>query len=145
MNRIVATFLLIGYVTLVPFCFFGGALMENMDMEHMAGSPMHQMNGCEMAMEGCAQSNGMSAIDFVTHHVGMYLSISQTPLVALSLLIAATLLLLFVVSVFAQQLGILFARPTLRLLARGLDDPRSKARQYLLTWLSLFETSPTFA
>jgi hypothetical protein len=75
----------------------------------------------------------------------MYLSISQTPLVALSLFIAVTLALLFIVTVFAQQLGTLFARPTLRLFARGLDDPRSKARQYLLTWLSLFETSPTFA
>jgi hypothetical protein len=145
MNRIVATFLLIGYLTLVPFCFFGGALMANMDMEHVTGSPMHQMNGCEMVMEGCAQSSGMSAIDLVAHHVGMYLSISQTPLVMLSLFIAVALSLLFVISVFAQQLSLLFARPTLRLFARGLDDPCSKARQYLLTWLSLFETSPTFA
>jgi hypothetical protein len=145
MNRIVATFLLIGYVTLVPFCFFGGVLMADMNMEHMTGSPMHHMNGCEMGVGGCAQSSGMSAIDLVAHHVGMYLSISQTPLVALSLIVAATMLL-FVVLVFAQHLlGMLFARSTLHLLTRSPDDPRSKAHQPLLAWLSLFETSPTFA
>lgn len=144
MNRLVATLLLFGYVMMVPFCFFGGMLMTNAHTMDMIGNPVHQMDGCTMPMMGCANSGAMGAFDVALHHVDMYLSISQTPLTTLSSITAMTLVLLFVVLTY-RVLGVLFAQSAPRLFARRTDKLRSRVRQQLLTWLSLFETSPNFA
>lgn len=144
MNRLVATLLLFGYVMMVPFCFFGGMLMANAHTMDMIGSPVHQMDGCTMPMAQCANSGAMGAFDVALHHVDMYLSISQTPFVALSLIVAMTLVFLFVVGTH-RLLTVLVTQSAPRLFARRTDELRSRVRQQLLTWLSLFETSPNFA
>ena len=147
MRQFISTLLLLGYVMLVPFCFFGGMLAANMSMSDVVGSPVHQMNDCGMSLPGCAhkgETGGMGAID---HHISMYGSITQTPLVAaLIMLVTMVVLLLTVFGLTVEQLfRIALLRTHLRPPRGRSDEPQSGTPQTLLTWLSLFENSPTFA
>lgn len=146
MNRFVTTLLLLGYIMLVPFCFFGGALMAPMSTMDMGGSPTQPMNDCGMSMAGCAGSTETGAMGMIAHHVGMYLSITQTPLVALLAITMIVVSLFLVTFVVIRQLaGELYASSSLRFNKRVFDKPRNLSKQRLLTWLSRFETSPNFA
>ena len=146
MKRFIAISLLLGYIMLVPFCFFGGALMADMSAMDMSGSPMLSMNDCGMSVAGCAGSTDTGAMGMIAHHVGMYLSITQTPLVALlaiTMMVVSLFLVTFVVT--RQLIGELYTSSPLRFNRRVFDKPRNLSKQRLLTWLSLFETSPNFA
>lgn len=144
MKRVTATFLLLGYALLVPFCFFGGMLAANAHTMNMPGGthqmPIASASDCGMQLPGCA--NGM---DPVEHHMSMFNSLTQTPLTALSLLLAA-----LVVS-FALTFWFTYRLLALALLSDSYhpparaEQPKSATKQRILTWLSLFETSPTFA
>lgn len=138
MKQFVATLLLLGYVMLVPFCFFGGMLMANTGTMHM--------DDCGMSLGGCAHGTGAGGMDTVSHHVGMYNSITQTPLAALSLVfLAATAFLLSAFSLSFDWIASLRREKSLRFFTRRKDGPRNKIKRLVLTWLSLFETSPNFA
>lgn len=147
MERLAATLVLLGYVLLVPFCFFGGMTMAHtaMDME-MIGAPMSDMDmgDCGLAIGGCAAHGGVFGT--IAHHVGMYLSLtSGTPgVVSVLFAIAA----LFAFSLFSAYLlrclrAILSA--SRRSLAWVAERTHTVAEHRLLTWLALFETSPNFA
>lgn len=147
MKLLVATSVLLGYVMLVPFCLFGGALlMVHMDTMEMAANPAHHMHDCEMPFSGCAHTTEPGAIDTAVHHISMYLSITQTPLAAFSLIVAIlTLLLLATFGISHNWLHTLFLKTSPRILARRTDEPNISKNQGVLAWLSLFETSPNFA
>lgn len=146
MNRIITTSLLVGYFLLVPFCFFGGMLMANTETMNMVGGTSSQMDDCGMSIGGCTHGAESGGIDATTHHVGMYHSITQTPLIALSLVLAAlTLAFLVVFGFVSNLLSTLFFKNSPQYQIRRVDEPCSKTRQSILTWLSLFETSPNFA
>ena len=145
MKRLVATSLLVGYVMLVPFCFFGGMLMANAETMNMIGSASSQMDDCGMSIGGCAHSTGAGGMD-ASHHVGMYNSITQTPLTVFSMMLATLILAVLVVFGFVRNLlSTPFSHVSLRPRMRRADEPRSTIRTSILTWLSLFETSPNFA
>lgn len=148
MKRLVALSLLAGYIMLVPFCFFGGALMVsggamNMDM-NMIGSSAHSMGDCGMSLGGCVHAAGIG--DPIAHHVSMYNSITQTPLTALTLMMAV-LVVAFAASFYLVfgSLPALLARTSLRHPPQRTSEPQSGIKQRILSWLSLFETSPNFA
>lgn len=146
MKRLVATTILFGYIALVPFCFFGGMLMANADTMNMMSGAAHQMDDCGMPIGGCTHGAESGGMDATIHHVGMYHSITQTPLIALSLILATLTLVFLVVLGFASNfLSTLFFKNSPQHQIRRVDEPRSKTRQSILTWLSLFETSPNFA
>jgi hypothetical protein len=146
MKRLVATSLLLGYVTLVPFCLFGGMLMTHTDTIEMAANPAHHMHDCEMPFSGCAHTMEPGAIDTAVHHISMYLSITQTPLTALSLIVVIlTLLLLVTLGISQNWLRALFLQTSPRIHARRTDEPHISTMQDILAWLSLFEASPNFA
>ncbi len=145
MKRHVTAMLLLGYILLVPFCFFGGMLSAEASMD-MSGGATHHVYDCGMSLPGCVYSTEAGAMDAVADHVGMYLSFSQTPLAAQSVMmvIIATFLIATFAIAFGSILAFLaqaFVRPCLR---RG-DESQSGIRQCILNWLSLFETSPNFA
>lgn len=146
MKRYIATFLLLGYVMLVPFCFFGGAMMADMDTMDMSGSPTQSMNDCGMlAVVGCAGSTETNALGMIAHHVSMYLSIAQTPVSVFSFIMAICVFFLLALA-FANGWFHRFSLQTSsRLHLRRIDEPQSRTKQSILTWLSLFETSPNFA
>lgn len=148
MKRIVATTILLGYVTLVPFCFFGGMLSaqaSTMEMD-MGVSPVHQVSDCGMLIPGCAQSMDVGAIGSMLDHVGMYLSLSQTPLQALPLMMAIiALVILAVAGLIAVYLRLFLARVFAYRRLPRVGKSHNKIRQSILTWLSLFEASPNFA
>ncbi|OGZ04951.1 MAG: hypothetical protein A2845_04425 [Candidatus Lloydbacteria bacterium RIFCSPHIGHO2_01_FULL_49_22] len=148
MKRIVAITILLGYVTLVPFCFFGGMLsaqVSTMEMDMDVG-PVHQVSDCGMSISGCVQSMDTGAIGSMMNHVGMYLSLSQTPLLTLSLMtVIIALFLLVATGLIDAYLRAFLARVFVHLRARRADEPRNRIRQSILNWLSLFETSPNFA
>lgn len=146
MKQITATSLLLGYILLVPFCFFGGMLMANADTMNMVGSPAHQMDDCGMPLGGCAHSMGASGMDSVIHHVGMYNSITQTPFATFSAMLAAVaVFLLLAFGLSYNWLSIFSYQNSLRPFVRRTNEPRSNTQQSTLNWLSLFETSPNFA
>jgi len=146
MKRLTATVLLVGYALLVPFCFFGGVLAVSAHTMNMQAGA-HQMpmtsasaSDCGMQLPGCA--NGM---DPVAHHMSMFNSLTQTPLTALSLLLAVIVVSLAITFSFTYRLlALSFHSDSYHPLARA-DQPKSAIKQHILTWLSLFETSPTFA
>lgn len=144
MKRLLATSILIGYIMLVPFCLFGGALlMEHLDTVEMAANPTHHMHDCGVPFSGCEHTMDPGAMDTAVHHVSMYLSITETPLTGPSLFMAVlTLLFLF-------SLGAPFWFPTLFLQispvrAERTNEPRISIKEKILAWLSLFEASPNF-
>ena len=146
MKRLVTTALLFGYVLLVPFCFFGGALSVHAIGMDMGGGALHQMNDCAMQLGGCGEGAATGAMDPVAHHLGMYNSITQTPLAAP--LILMTLVVAFSLSLvwFTQQLRSTRSADTVFRLALQRERKRPRAtRQHILVWLSLFETSPNRA
>ncbi|HEY9585401.1 MAG TPA: hypothetical protein VJJ02_02300 [Candidatus Paceibacterota bacterium] len=146
MKHLVPTVLLFGYIMLVPFCFFGGTVMANTDTINMIGSPTHQMDDCGIPMAGCAHPSDAGAMGMITHHVGMYLSISQTPLVALAMVVMIASLVLFTVfGLIRWWLHVFLARHSLCPVPCTKKKFFNQLRQNFLTWLSLFETSPNFA
>ena len=85
MKRLVATALLFGYVLLVPFCFFGGALSVHAIGMNMGGGTLHQMNDCAMQLGGCAQGAVAGAMDPVAHHLPPHSSSRHLLLLLVSL------------------------------------------------------------
>ena len=146
MKGIIATSLLLGYIMLVPFCLFGGAmLMEHIDTMEMAANPAHHLHDCGVPFAGCAHTADSGAMDTIVHHVSMYLSITQTPLAALSLIMAVlSLLFLFAPRISLNGLRALFVQ-TSHVLTKRTDKPHISSKQKILAWLSLFEASPNFS
>lgn len=146
MKRFVAVSLLVGYVMLVPFCFFGGMLMANAHTMNMTGTPPHQMDDCGM-LGGCTHGAQSGAIDSIAHHLGMYNSLTHTPLTTLSIIMMALLaVFLFAALRLAHYwLRIFLTQTSLLPPIQRADKLRSKIKQHILTWLSLFEASPNFA
>jgi len=89
-------------------------------------------------------STDAGVMGMIAHHFGMYNSFAQTPIAAILIAVVAVFLLVAFGLPHAKLRAVL-ARSSLRLLAQRSDEPRSRSPQYLLTWLSLFESSPTFA
>ncbi len=146
MKQFIATILLVGYIALVPFCFFGGMLVANADTMNMSGGIAHQMDDCGMPIAGCYHTMQAGGIDTAVHHISMYLSITQTPLAGFSLMIAImVVLLLLTLGVFQYWLRVFFARTSPRIHLRRVDEPHLSTELRILSWLSLFETSPNFA
>lgn len=148
MKRFSAATLLVGYILLAPFCFFGGALSAHANMADMTMSDgtAHHVYDCSMSVPGCVHSTEAGAMDAVADHVGMYLSFSQTPLAAQSVMMV--IIATFLIATFAIDFGSIlaflaqaFVRPCLR----RAEESQSRIRVSILNWLSLFETSPNFA
>ncbi len=145
MKQFIATTLLFGYIALVPFCFFGGMLMVNADTMNMVGAS-HQMDDCGMPLGGCANEMGGGGMDTASHHVGMYNSITQTPLVDFSIALSALVFILLIAfSLGNNWLSTLFSQVAIRPRIRRTEEVVNTTRTNILTWLSLFETSPNFA
>lgn len=146
-KQFIATTLLLGYIALVPFCFFGGMLMANADTMNMMSGVAHQMDDCGMPLGGCA--HGMEAsggMDTTSHHVGMYNSITQTPLMDFSIVLAALISIVLIAFGLAHSWrDLLLSQVPIRLRIRRTEEVPSVTRASILTWLSLFETSPNFA
>lgn len=141
MKRLTATFLLLGYALLVPFCFFGGLLAASAHTMDMTGisHAMPMASDCGMQLP-CA-----GGVDPVAHHMSMFNSITQTPLVGVSLLLAILAASLLVIVALHPRFLALFLSPDTYHPPQRADRHKSAFRQSILTWLSLFETSPTFA
>jgi hypothetical protein len=144
MNRFLATALLFGYVLLVPFCFFGGAMSADMSTMETSGAHPHEMVDCCVSIGEPMHSTDAGVMGMIAHHFGMYNSFAQTPLAAILIAVVAVFLLV-AFGLPHAKLRVVLARSSLRLLVQRSDEPRSRSPQYLLTWLSLFESSPTFA
>jgi hypothetical protein len=146
MKRFVAATLLLGYVMLVPFCFFGGMLMANANTMNMIDVATHQMDDCGMSLAGCANEMGAGGMDSAAHHVGMYNSITQTPFVAFSIMLAALVsIMLIAFSLAHSWLRLLLSQAAIRPRIRKAEEVPNATRASILAWLSLFETSPNFA
>jgi hypothetical protein len=146
MKQFVATPLLLGYVMLVPFCFFGGTLVANADTMNMLGSAAHQMDDCGMPLGGCANEVGSGGMDTTSHHVSMYNSITQTPLMDFSIVLTALVsILLIVFSLGSNWLSTLFSQVAIRPRIQRTEEVANTTRTSVLNWLSLFENSPNFA
>ena len=136
MKRLLATFLLLGYVLLVPFCFFGGMVFASAGHMNMSDMQMGAMPDMPATPSG---------IDFAADHVGMYNSITQTPLTALALLaVSMTVVFLFGFALMVSLLRTSIAETV------AYGRTRKREAQYHATirirhWLSLFESSPNFA
>ncbi|OGZ11771.1 MAG: hypothetical protein A3C93_02450 [Candidatus Lloydbacteria bacterium RIFCSPHIGHO2_02_FULL_54_17] len=140
MKRSTAFVLTVGYLLLVPYCFFGASVFSPAIL-HSSGTPT--MNGHVMSTDACTGC-GVPSAD--ADHTGMYLSVTSvtgTPLLSLLLSLTA----LFVAFIFVARYRTLV--PTLvRIPIDARKDrrrSRASARHDLLSWLSLTETSPTFA
>lgn len=131
--RLLAPILLVGYLALVPFCFFGG--MTNMHATHTKHATL-----CAMS----ANCHEKSADTTATNHNDMYFSITNAipTFIAEILLIAAAFLVGLLVAVlsFAGLLTISASR-----FVSEYKKVRLRARHRFLSWLALSETSPTFA
>lgn len=146
MKRLIATSLLVGYVMLVPFCFFGASLMTSPDSMNMISNPAHQMSDCGILVGACANSTTAGGVDDASHHVGMYHSITQSPLVAFSIVLVALIaVVLFTFGLSRNLFTAFLSRIILRFKAQRLREISNSIRTAILTWLSLFETSPNFA
>lgn len=146
MRKTLSTFLLLGYVMLVPFCFFGSTMMADAHPMSVAGSATHPMNDCEMPLDGCANGMGSNGMDTVSHHASMYYSITQSPLVVFSIMLAALVSIILIALSFVHNwLSVLFLQITIRTRMRRSEEIPDGARASILPWLSLFETSPNFA
>ena len=145
MKRLLVTLLMVGYLALVPFCFFGGGVVASaqaMDMGLM--SPMQGMNDCGMPAFGCSVASG--AMGSFIHHVEMYLSLTSTAPSALgSFALIALLLFVTVFLVFKIWRLSLPAQTGYLQNSRAREDGQVKAQSVFLRWLSLFESSPNFA
>lgn len=142
MKRFTATILLLGYALLVPFCFFGGMLAASAHTMNMTGGAhaMPVVPDCGMQTPGCVGDTGP-----IAHHMSMFNSITQTPLTDLSLsLVVLALSLAVIFSLNYRLLAQLFARHSYHPPQRS-HESKGAIKQNLLTWLSLLETSPTFA
>lgn len=137
MKRSLALTLLVGYLFLVPYCFFGASVFTS--SAHSSDVPA--MNGHVMSTDACVDC-GVPTAD--ADHAGMYLSVTSVtaaPFLSLLLSLAA----LFVAFVFVARFRTLV--PTLVPISVGARKERRRsrasARHDLLHWLSLTETSPT--
>ena len=147
MKKLLFLLLVVGYLALVPFCLFGGAMMasaQTMDMGLMSSVPMQGMNDCGIPAFGCSMTPG--AMGSFIHHVEMYLSLTgTTPTILGSLAIIALLLFATVCLVFKIW------RLSLPVQTGYLQDSRAReggqvqSQSVFLRWLSLFESSPNFA
>ena len=151
MKRLIVILLMVGYLALVPFCFFGGGVMasaQTMDMGLMSSMPMQGMNECGIPVFGCSVASG--AMGSFIHHVEMYLSLTSTAPSALgsfaliALLVFVTVFLVFKIWRLSlpAQTGYL---PRYLQNRRAREDGQVKAQSAFLRWLSLFESSPNFA
>lgn len=146
MKRLLATSLLLGYIMLVPFCLFGGVLlMEHVDTAEMAANPAHHMHDCEVPFSGCAHTTDPGAMDTVVHHISMYSSITQTPLIGPSLFMTVLSLLFLLTLVISHNFLSAFFVQTSNIYVQRTDEPNISIKQKILAWLSLFEASPNFA
>ncbi len=144
MRKISATFVLLGYILLVPFCFFGNAMITHADSDNMSSNAVHHIDDCGMPF-GCGHANEAGLVDVAVHHISMYLSLTQTPLAAFSLFVTILVLqLLAILGVSGNLLRTLFLQ-TSSLLVRRMEEPHISTKQKILAWLSLFEASPNFA
>lgn len=145
MKRSVAPLLVVGYLLLVPYCFFGASVFtpaHALDVtSHLSGSPV--MGGHGMSTDACVGCGaGVPAGD--ADHAGMYLSVtSVTGMPLLSLLLSLTTLLA-AVFVFSYRAITPMLVPAVLGARKERRRLRSTTQHHLLSWLSLTETSPTF-
>ena len=147
MKRLIVILLMVGYLALVPFCFFGGGVVANaqaMDMGLMSSMPMQGMNDCGIPVFGCAVASG--AMGSFIHHVEMYLSLTSTTPTILGSLATIALLLFVAVFLVLKIWRQYLSSQAKNLLHRSIrEDGQVKAQPAFLRWLSLFESSPNFA
>ena len=148
MKKLFISLLMVGYLALVPFCLFGGAMMASaqpMDMGLM--SPMQGMNNCGIPAVGCSMTSG--AMGSFMHHVEMYLSLTNTAPSALGFFVLIALLLFTTVFLVFKIWRLSLPAQT-RYLPRYLQNRRARedgqvqSQSIFLRWLSLFESSPNF-
>ena len=152
MKRFFALTLIVGYLALVPYCFLSasmvmpsGATEISSSMPDMQGMPSTHDAHHSGVPEACCVSYGGGVTEMLSHHSGMYLSLTGDTgtqflvvlmLLALTALFASVLLtvksLLFVTSLIYQRRG-------------ERRELRSISRHNFLSWISLAEASPTFA
>lgn len=148
MKRLLPALLLLGYIGLVPYCFLSTPLhgMEHAGTHTPTSHTHHSSPASDCGMPGmaCAGAGG-SMKDALSHHYGMYTSITGT-LLATSL----TLLALLFVAVLFILLPRTLPREGLFLVSSRVHPKRRKVEmpgilKDLTHWLALSETSPTFA
>lgn len=149
MKRSFTLFVAVGYLLLVPYCFFGASVLAP---AHAFGAAGHSsgatlVNGHAMSAEECIGCGSVpSAPSASADHAGMYLSVTSvagTPL--LSLLLSLVTLLFAAVFVFSYQAVAPALVPVFSDARKERRRLRATSQHDILRWLSLSETSPTFA
>ena len=120
-------------------------LMANAATMNMVSGAAHQMDDCGMPLGGCANEMGTGGMDTTSHHVGMYHSITQTPLMDFSIVLTVLVsVVLIAFSLGHNRLSLLFSQVAVRPRIQRTEEVANTTRTSILTWLSLFETSPNF-
>lgn len=127
-----APILLVGYLALVPFCFFGGM---------MAAPALHADHTPPCAMfANCHEKD----TGILADHSDMYFSVTNSiPSFAAALVLVAAALVALLVAAVLSFAG--SSRTPVLWIASEYKKVRLRARYRLLSWLALSETSPTFA
>lgn len=145
MKRLIAVSVLFGYVMLVPFCFYVGYLMASTNSTNTNRTITHQMNGSGLSQDGYQNLVNENTMSKASHpHVSIYNSITHTPLPTRPVMLSILLTILL----FAFSLGrfrLVSLQEVKYLRTRKRNIPHSRIRLNILSWLSLFETSPNFA
>lgn len=141
MTRALAFLLTLGYLLLVPFCFFGGMAMANVAMPEMDGMSTHAH-----ALTGCAAGPAIGCAHLADPHApggghgDMYLSLTETPFQSGILLIVFLAIVFTILRVDLAALTIAAVRRVIQTTA--LCAPRAYTRRDLFARLALFEASP---
>lgn len=144
MTRVLTATLMLGYLLLVPFCFFGGMAMAAMIMPEApsltgVNAHAHALSGCTVgAAIGCAHLADPHAPS--GGHGDMYLSLTETPLQSLVFVLA--LVGVGFAIALADFVGPTLLRTWRIIRIASLRAPRAYTRRAFFARLALFEASP---
>lgn len=146
MKRPLALMLAVGYLFLVPYCFFGASVFTPLHTfavtEHSQGTTI--MSGHAMSADECIGCGSVPSGS--ADHAGMYLSVtSVTGAPLLSLLFSLATFLLAVIVVFSYRAVAPALVPAMLGARKDRRRLRAITQHDILRWLSLSETSPTTA
>lgn len=135
MKRSLALLIIVGYLALVPFCFFGGMLsMSAHAMTHAAATS--EALPCGMSLD-CKGEAPVS-------HGDMYLALTSTlPAGAMAMTALLAIFALFMLSPLAAITRA--PRPILVSVKRQERGGIRRPHDEIHRWLSLLEASPNFA
>lgn len=146
MKRSTAFVLTVGYLLLVPYCFFGASIFPSAHaFSAVSNSPgAVAMNGHGMPADSCLGCGSVPSAS--ADHAGMYQAVTSATAMPFFGLLAllATLVLAFAHSSYYRVVVPALVRIPVSI-RKNRRRSRASTERDLLSWLSLNETSPTFA